>query len=92
MDSPSSKDVKEGASAIAAGREFHKGTVCGLKLYLNESVENCLNFFECVDLVLVVYGIKYLSAGMSIRLCTTLKKRVSWIFDVLDFSDSHLRL
>ena len=84
-------DTKKGASAIAAGREFHKGTVRGKKPYLNESVDGeiCLNFFESSYLVFVVEGIKYLSADMSIMLCTTLKKRVSLIFVLLDFSDSH---
>ena len=54
MNSPSLKDTKEGASAIAAGREFHKGTVRGKKLDLKHSVEgeNCLNFLVCDDLVL----------------------------------------
>ena len=79
MDDPSLKDTKEGASAITAGREFHKGTVRGKKLYLKESVdgEKRLYLFEWVALVLDVEGVRYWSAGMSIRLCITLKNRVS---------------
>ena len=58
MDNPSLKDTKEGASAITAGREFHKGTVRGKKLYLKESVdgEKRLYLFEWVALVLDVEG------------------------------------
>ena len=79
MDNPSLKDTKEGASAITAGKEFHKGTVRGKKLNLKESVdgEKRLYLFEWVRLVLDVEGVRYWSAGMSIRLCITLKKRVS---------------
>ena len=42
------KDASEGASATEAGKDFHRGTVLGKKLNLNESeeVENCLNFLE----------------------------------------------
>ena len=60
VDSPSLKDTKEGASAEAARREFHKGIVRGKKLNLKQSVEgeNCLNFFVCDDLVLAVDGVK----------------------------------
>ena len=56
MDSPSLKYTKEGASAVTAGREFHKGIVQGKKLNLKQSVEgeNCLNFLVCNDLVLAV--------------------------------------
>ena len=74
MDSPSLKDTKEGASAVTAGREFHKGTVRGKKLNLKQSVEgeNCLNFFVCDDLVFAVDGVKYADEGMSIRSLTTL--------------------
>ena len=74
MDSPSLKDTKEGASAVIAGREFHKGIVRGKKLNLKQSVEgeNCLNFLVCDDLVLAVDGFKYDDAGMSTRSWTTL--------------------
>ena len=73
MDSPSLKATKEGAPAIAAVREFHKGTVRGKKLDLKHSVggENCLNFLICDDLVLVVDGVKYTDEGMSTRSWTT---------------------
>ena len=79
MDNPSLKDTKKGASAITAGREFHKGTVRGKKLNLNESVdgEKRLYLFERVALVLVVESVRYWSAVMSIRLFITLTKRVS---------------
>ena len=65
MDSPSLKDTKEGASAVTAGREFHKGTVRGKKLNLKQSVEgeNCLNIFVCNDLVFAVDGVKYADEG-----------------------------
>lgn len=68
------KDTKEGASAIAAGREFHKGTVWGKKLDLKHSVdrENCLNFIVCADLVLAVAEVKYVDEGMSTRSWATL--------------------
>ena len=63
-----------GASAVTAGREFHKGIVWGKKLNLKQSVEgeNCLNFLVCDDLVLAVDGVKYDDGGMSTRLLTTL--------------------
>ena len=62
MDSPSLKDTKEGASALAAGREFHKGTVRGL--YLKQSVEeNCLYFLMCDDLVLAAMVSNILQMG-----------------------------
>ena len=79
MDNPSLKDTKEGASAIIAGREFHNCTVRGKKLNLKEPVdgEKRLYLFGWVALVHVVEGVRYWSAGMSIRLCITLKKRVS---------------
>ena len=79
MDNPSLKDTKEEASARTAGREFHKGTVCGKKLNLKESVdgEKCLYLFEWADLFLVVEGVRYGPACMPIKLCITLKKRVS---------------
>ena len=79
MDNPSLKDTKEGASAKRTEREFHNGTVCGKKLNLKESVDGakCLYLLEWVDLVLVVEGVRYWSAGMSIKWCITLKKRVS---------------
>ena len=45
VDRSSLKDAKEGASAKAAGRKFHKGIVQGKKQHLKQSVEgeNCLN-------------------------------------------------
>ena len=74
MDSPSLKDTKEGASAVTAGREFHKGTVRGKKLNLKQSVEkkNYLNFFVCDDLGFAVGGVMYADEGMSTRSLTTL--------------------
>ena len=68
------KDTKEGASATAAGREFHKWIFRGKKLNLKESVEveNFLFFLEWADLVLVVNGVKYAVAGMSIKSLATL--------------------
>ena len=74
MDSPSLKDAKEGASAVTAGTEFHKGFVRGKKLNLKQSVvgEICLNFLVCDDLVLAVEGVKCDDAGISTRSWTTL--------------------
>ena len=71
---PSLKDTKAGASAVTAGREFHKGIVRGKKLNLKQSVEgeNCLNFLVYDDLVVAVNGVKYDDAGMSTRSWTTL--------------------
>ena len=67
VDSPSFKDTKEGASAVTAGREFHKGYVRGKKLNLKQSVEgeNCLNFLVCDYLVIAVDRVKYNDRGMS---------------------------
>ena len=71
------KDIKEEASAKTAGREFHKGTVCGKKLNLKESLdgEKCLYLFELVDLVLVF---RNWSAGMSIKLFIMLKSQLNF--------------
>ena len=65
MDNPFLKDASEGASATVAGREFHKGTVRGKKLYLKESVdrENCLNFLEWAALVLCWWRQIYIGFG-----------------------------
>ena len=93
MDSSFLKDASEGASATEAGREFHNGIACGKKLNLNGSVdvEYCLNFLEWADLVLAVDGVRCLSAGISTKSSTTLYRRLSCIFDRLDFRDSHCR-
>ena len=93
MGSPFLKDASEGASAIEAGREFHRGIVRGKKLYLKESVDVdiCLNFLEWAALVLDVEGVRYLAAGMSIRSSTTLYRRLSCIFARLVSKVSHFR-
>ena len=59
MDNPSLNDTRVGASARAAEREFHKGTVRGKKLNLKESVDGEKRL-EWVDFVLVVEGVRYL--------------------------------
>ena len=63
-----------------AGREFHKGMVQGIKMYLSESrvsVGYCLYFFECANLVLDAPLVSYSSAVMSIISLTILYRRVS---------------
>ena len=65
------------------------GTIRDNKLYLNEPVDggNNINLCKWADIVLAVNDIKYLCVGMSIRLCTTLKKRVISIFELIYFID-----
>ena len=74
VDNPALNDTKEGASAVTAGREFHKEIVRGKKLNLKQSVEeeNCVNFLVCDDPVLAVDGVKFCDAGMSTRSWTNL--------------------
>ena len=69
MDKPPFKDTKEGASAVIAGREFHKYTVRGKKLNLKQPVEGRT---VCDDLVFAVDGVKYADEGMSTRSLTAL--------------------
>ena len=78
---------------MTTGKEFHRGTVPEIKLNLKESedVEKWLYFFKWIDLVLVIEGIKYSSAGVSIKSWTTLKKRINCVLNLLNSSDSHSR-
>ena len=73
-DSPRLKDAESGASATNAGKEFKATSFAGKKLFLNKFKEhsNCLNLREWEDPVLELPGVRYVEAGMSTKLLTTL--------------------